>query len=571
MAIMIPAKPKDFNSGSLEDVMFEALELIPDDYYVFHSFRIVTETEGVLRESETDFVIYNRKKGIICLEAKAGQVTYKDGYWLYGNGIIMHNGGPFNQASSNKWKLKSYIEESRQKDILHKCKLLHAVWFPSISDEKLRTICLPSDVDIKIIMTKSALANPQKYIDEIFELKLPNNIITNLSDKESKQLIQNILCPSFSVFPTASLDVDIKKIVFHRLLKEQTGILKYLSEQRSAVINGAAGTGKTMIAIEKAKMHANKGEKVLFLCYNNLLKNYLANNYEHENISFYTIDGLACKLCKTDKTDYSKLKSVLEDIYLSNTFEYQHIIIDEGQDFGKELIEESEIIQLLKDIVIDNDSNNTFYIFYDKLQLIQGKSIPKYISEADCKLTLYKNCRNTENIAITSMRPLTERKPKLFEGCVKGKPAVMHFCNKESLVINELDKIIAQLKDKGLNDIIILTCKSEEKSLISAYCENGYYKNIRFTTCRKFKGLESDAVILIDISKDLFSDENVLLFYVGTSRARINLDIITSLENNECNDILRNVFGLGKVSKRPKKDLAAALSSLCDIVKEEVC
>lgn len=568
MAVMIPEKPRMFSEASLENIMFESLAALPDDYYVFHSFKIVTETEGVFHESETDFVIFNRKKGIICIEAKAGQVAYKAGDWVYGNGVIMHNGGPFKQASLSKWKLKSYIEKSKCQSILPKCKMLHAVWFPSLSDEAVNGINLPSDADKKIIMTKSAIENPEPYVDAIFRLELPNGISTNLSEIESKQLIQNILCPAFSVFPTASMDADIKKIAFHRLLKEQAGILNYLSEQRSAVINGVAGTGKTMIAAEKARIHGNSGEKVLFLCYNSQLKNYLADNYKHDNISFYTIDGLACKLCNTGNANYAKLKSVLEDMYLSNNFPYQHIIIDEGQDFGKELIEETDIIQLLEDIILEDDGNSSFYIFYDKLQLIQGKALPKYIAEADCKLTLYKNCRNTENIAITSMRPFTDRKPKLFDGCIKGKPSVIHFCNNDNLVVIELNKVIDQLKSKGIKDIVILTCKTEENSKIAAYSKGGYYNKIKFTTCRKFKGLEADAVILIDIDKECFYDDNVLLFYVGTSRARINLDIIASLDKDECNNILSSVFKMNKTSKRPQKDFATVLSALCEIPTE---
>ena len=59
----------------------------------------------------------------------------------------------------------------------------------------------------------------------------------------------------------------------------EEGILNFLEEQKTAVINGAAGTGKTLVAIEKAKRHACKGEKVLFLRYNNLLKTHLAEHY----------------------------------------------------------------------------------------------------------------------------------------------------------------------------------------------------------------------------------------------------------------------------------------------------
>ena len=51
--------------------------------------------------------------------------------------------------------------------------------------------------------------------------------------------------------------------------------------------------------------------------------------------------------------------------------------------------------------------------------------------------------------------------------------------------------------------------------------------SVFFTTARKFKGLEADVVILVDVDESAFSnEENKRLFYVGASRAKHNLDII---------------------------------------------
>lgn len=566
---MIPNKPHQFEPASQEGLMFDALKLLSDDYYVFHSFRITSVKDNILRESETDFVVFNRHLGILCIEAKAGQVKYENGYWYYACGEPMHNGGPFNQASSNKYKLIHYIEKSSFSAILSRCKFLHAVWFPAVSDSKLRTMILPSEADKTIILTKEALEGPQKYIERVFETELPNGITTNLSEYEEKKIIREIFCPQFNIFPTASFDNDLKKIVFHRLLKEQSGILNFLSEQKSAVINGAAGTGKTMIAVEKAHRHAINGEKVLFLCYNNQLKRYLAENYSEANVDYYTIAGLACKMCSTPTPDYSKLKNRLEEMYLSESFPYQHVIVDEGQDFGIDVIDEEDILQQIKEIITDTKpENGTFYVFYDKLQMIQADHMPSFIEDADCKLTLYRNCRNTENIATTSLRPVTGRKPLLLEGCVKGTPAKLRFCTSDESVLAQINSSIDELKAEGYSDIVILTCKTENESVIFDKCKDGKYRNkYRFTTCRKFKGLEADAVILIDVDGNTFNSKNVLVFYVGTSRAKLKLDIITKLSDENCVDILVNNLDYKSKIRKPKKELASALNSIGSVEK----
>ena len=570
MAIMIPEKPHTFEAASQEGLMFDALSLLPDDYCVFHSFRIIEVRDDVFYESETDFLIFNKNKGILCLEAKAGLVKYQNGSWYYASGIPMHNGGPFNQASSNKWKLLKYIESCKMYNIVEHCKFLHGVWFPSISQDVLRTMSLPPEADKRIILTKEALSDPEPFIDAIFSIDLPNRVQTSLSEVESRRLVREVLCPQFNVFPSASFDSDLKKIVFHRLLREQAGILNFLDEQRTAVINGAAGTGKTMIAIEKAHRHAAAGEKVLFLCYNVMLKNFLAENYARENIDFYTISGLACKLCMTSVPDYSKLKAKLEDMYLSESFPYQHVIIDEGQDFGLNDIEEADILDSIRMIISDTDSlNGTFYVFYDRLQLVQAKRIPHFINDADCRLTLYRNCRNTENIATTSLRPFSDRKPKLFDDSVKGAPAKFYFCSNETSAIKCVDTILENIRASGEKDVVILTCKTEDSSILKSRVVDGMYqKKYRFSTCRKFKGLEADAIVIVDLDGSTFSHDNIQLYYVGTSRARIQLEIVTTLSDDECKDILIDCLHVQQKIKRPKRDLSSALNGIGIMINE---
>lgn len=540
MAKMIPDIPKEFDPRSREGIMFEELSELPQDYYVFHSFEIVSIRGNVITESETDFVIFHPKKGIICLEAKAGQVMFENGFWQYGSGKRMKHNGPYIQAKRNKWKLSDYMNEHGLEYENEHCKKLHAVWFPDVPSSKFQGHHLPGEGDINITLTQDAFGNIENCIEKLFEYDGQDRRTTCLSERDTKRILERVLAPAFNLISLQEIERERTRSVFKRMLKEQVALLNYLEEQNNAIINGLAGTGKTVMAVEKARRHAEKNENVLFLCYNSFLKEHLKETYPYPHVAYYTIDGLACKLCDTRQPDYNLLKDNLEDMFCEGSFPYQHVIIDEGQDFGKSELEEEAIIDLLKANVIEEESKKgTFYLFYDKNQMIQAKKVPKYIEDADCKLTLYRNCRNTENIALTSLRLLgSDKSPKLFPGAVMGDLPEIGFCKTKEETIELLNSEISKYIDAGYSNVTILTCKTEESSIVSEYCKDSKYNYkrgyVKFTTCRKFKGLESDVIIVIDIGKDTFDTQGEQLMYVGTSRARFKLSCIVNMTEEEC-------------------------------------
>lgn len=565
MAIMYPERPKEFSINSKEDLMFEALSKLPDTYYIFHSFKIVKVIDNKIYESETDFVIFNPQKGILCIEAKAGNVKYEEGKWMYGSDILMSHDGPYHQASNNKWKLSMLIKKYRLEYLLNKCKLLHAVWFPSIPKHKLEEVSLPPEADLRITLTSESIDNIEEDVSKIFDIQLPNNVKTELDTKETNLILNRILAPHFNLISIPEIKLNHKRQVFKKMLNEQICLLNYLEEQNNAIINGMAGTGKTVMALEKARRHSINNEKVLFLCYNYYLKEYLKSNFEYENVDFMTIDGLACKLTNNSKPDYELLNEVLIEMYDRGIFPYKHVIIDEGQDFGKYDIEEEEILDLLKANVIDNERiDGTFYLFYDKNQMIQSHKMPSFISEADCKLTLYKNCRNTINIARTSLRFLGNNKnPKMYDGALIGEQADMYYATDIEESIHTLNYVIDKLEEEKYENIQILTCKTEDTSIIKNECIDGKYsyrgKKYPFTTCRKYKGLEAESVILIDIDEELMREEIEQLLYVGASRAKYKLNIIANLNEDKCG-ILLEKYGYKK-DRKPYKSLATLFNS----------
>lgn len=592
MAHMIPPVPKEYDERSDEGAVFKALQKLPDDYYVFHSVKGTVVENDVVYERELDFVVANAKKGILCIEAKNGSNIGFDGRnWRYSRGDIMHHDGPYNQIATAKRviisKIKCHPNEEVRK-LFSKCKVLHAVFFFRVPESKFMDMArlgLPEDADPKITLFAEDMINPTKKIAEIFTLKTPAQVKytvdeTKLTDDEFQLLLDTVLCPAFNLIPSPKAK-DIAMIdQMNQLLHEQYRLLDFLEEQNSAVINGAAGTGKTMIAVEKARRHSINGEKVLFLCYNRLLCDYLIKTHsrsdvkayrtQFKNVDFMTISKLAKE--KTGNfTDFDGLLRWVEECYGDiESFGYKHVIIDEGQDFGlinnqlginRDTAKKNcSIIDAMQEVVLSG--GGTFYLFYDKYQMIQGGAGAEYelldcIQDCDCKLTLHCNCRNTKEIAKTSVSPLKDKKNKAImptTACAWFTPIkpVMHIVKDDTAAISELNKILKKYQDDELKNITILTpgiieysciadLLDEEESVegYNTYSFDGRHYNV--TTCIKFKGLESDAIVMLDLNKDSFGGKKGLEFYVGTSRAKIRLDLVCNIIPADYRNIVREL------------------------------
>lgn len=59
-----------------------------------------------------------------------------------------------------------------------------------------------------------------------------------------------------------------------------------------------------------------------------------------------------------------------------------------------------------------------------------------------------------------------------------------------------------------------------------------------FTTCRKSKGLEADAIVITDIDKRVLTTDAAKVFSVRASRARLYLSLLCQLSEDGCVETL---------------------------------
>ena len=548
MAIMCPSTPMECDPFSREEVIFEILrDGLPDSYYVFHSLTIVFYDDfHRRRQRECDFLIFHPEKGILCIEAKAGHPCYRNREWFYGSGEKMKD-GPFAQVDSFMRDMVKYVIRKKPfGDVMDRCKYLSAVWFPSVSRSELNSMELPTEALREMIICKDDAPQIETVIERMYALNV-GAVNTALSPMDVKNLLYHTFAPEFKLVAITTMEHENAVMTFSRLLEEQNALLDYLDEQDRAAINGMAGTGKTLMAVEKAKRHAANGDRVLFLCYNTMLKDHLRETYPIPGVDYHTLDGYARSVCGETSEPMRSLEAYLSQCDKDKAFPYRHIIIDEGQDFGRESTEQCGIIDLLQLLVLDNDYNpGTFYIFYDKNQLVQCNVIPSAITDADCRLTLYRNCRNTMHIAKTAASILRTEKPlRLKENPVTGETPELYAATDPETLRRAVDDCLRRNLAAGLTDTVILTCATEKRSMLvesdNQRCYEYEGRKFLFTTCPRFKGLEADAVILIDADAPSFSLTGSQLAYVGASRARYRLSIVTNLSKAECAVLLEGM------------------------------
>ena len=570
MAIMIPGMEtkEDFNSSGGELLLYELLQQLPDDYYVFHSTRWNEQrrrneysARKYVQWGEADFTIFHPSYGFIVFEVKDGLISFsRERGWIQTN---RSNGmdktiDPMDQAERSKYYFLDRIKARFGGQSPYT--FCSAVWFTA-GDRANIEGNLPLNYKEEIVLWGNDLqsvAAAEMAIRRIYRFYDVRKVEPS---EEMTSKVLDILTPEFGVVQTMRSRTLAAKALFRRMTTEQMYLLDYLEEQEEAAIHGVAGTGKTVLAVQKAKSLAQT-DHVLFLCFNRFLKAHLEETCpDSTNISFFTLDGLVGAFTGAFSQSPDERADVMSEFLMEwdeDELPFKHIVVDEGQDFA------DIHLQLLHDIAQAHHGN--FYVFYDRNQFVQGLRYPEWLDKMDCRLVLSRNCRNTKEIAITSTRPIgidenriKMRRESTVDAVIKPN---LFFIEDKSTLKEYLGRLIRKYIAAGLagTDIVVLSMKPEGKSILTEddFRLPGSYmlkkdKNsngILFTTVRKFKGLEAMAVICIDIDSETFeNDRNRNVFYVGTSRAMSYLDLITTISPEE---LAATITGNDSYHKRPQ-------------------
>jgi hypothetical protein len=348
-----------------------------------------------------------------------------------------------------------------------------------------------------------------------------------------------------------------------QLTQEQFDSLDLLEEDPRCLFEGAAGTGKTMLALEYARRSARSGLSVLMVCFNRLLGDWLEKETANANFPKALTAGRYFKLLRHTIMQSSLAKDFIEkEENEEPALLYDRIYGDFGtfgiEEMGKnyDMLIVDEAQDLLRPGVLDGFSawlkgglaGGRWAIFGDfQRQAIFGRSsanemktLLKERAPHFATGRLRQNCRNTRSIGeetalLSGFHTLPYR-----VGQIAGLAVDYRYYDSPENQCSALVDVIRRLMADGVkaSDIVVLSHNRLENSGITecngaadfklmeaTYVGRSRVPIIRFATIQAFKGMESPVVVVCDVSK-VSETEPQSLLYVAMSRARSQLTVL---------------------------------------------
>lgn len=552
MARMIPESfPASTESGA-ERRVYQALEGVDGSYTVLHDVAWLGRGEHEGTQGQCDFLVLHPSRGALVVEVKGGTPHRSDdGQWQSSGARGEFSiEDPFAQANRSKFALRDYV---RSCGIRATADALwgHAVWFP---DASAPADCGPNSHPA-LTLDYGANSAPEPALRRAFDYWAGRQRHPQMG----AEALDRVVCAlGRSVKLTVPLAVTFQQEaeVERRLTEEQYRFLSAIDRQRHVVISGPAGSGKTMLAIEQCRRFAAAGLETLYTCFNRRLADWANGQLSKpDGITVDTFHGLVDTLAaeagvvlppreERDSNFFDdRAAEVLFEIATDDGPRFDAVVIDEAQDFHDWWLTALEA--LLRE-------GGREVIFLDSNQQIFSRRARASLLDESLRLTV--NCRTTKAIH-TALRPFATGDITDCTG-PEGRPPKRVRDTSDRNEAREVQRELFHLThDEGvaLNRIVILTPRREtshwkEAQKLGNFAltwndERDEKSRVLCATIQAFKGMESDVVLLTEMSR-VHESQVSQMWYTALSRARLHV-VIFDEKLNAAGDQHEGIGGTG--------------------------
>lgn len=555
MPILIPENPNFKNNRAEEKVWKQLKKDLPSDVYLFHSVRITEDNS----DQEADLVIIWPNKGIAFIEIKGGYIQANaDGTFVQGSGKKKQSIDPVSQIHDSMYAITDWIH--RYTSMKSAYPQTFMVAFP---DALLSRKYQNSKIRRSQIIDKDEIQSVVDRVRNAIETRTGYSISPNSDDcARIADTLKATIVDETDVASLATI-IDQRTEMVEQYVQENERLLDFVCDIRRYQVKGAAGTGKTALALTQARRLKRQGLKVAFLCYSKILTASIRHRIEDwpksERIdvvsTFHHLgDVWGVDIPNDAENDYwgeafgTQFLAIAQNAGSETKFDA--VVIDEAQDFAENWW--TVVPHLLR-----SPDSGRIYAFGDDSQEIFGRqnsALPDLIP-----LKLHVNLRNADPIAEFASQISSESTSTL--GIVGPEVYFVELPEDSSEydTITSGDEVVEYLRDfYQPKHVTLLTTKSrhpvhkaQAEADVDRYIRSLWGESeIFYGTVSGFKGLERNCVVLV--VNGVHANQTLKeILYTGITRARDLLVIVSKRSS------LEQVFDRATIESLKKIQLEA--------------
>ncbi|WP_435593284.1 NERD domain-containing protein [Nocardia sp. bgisy118] len=459
----------------------------PEYSVAFHSVNLRSHAHK--QQAEADFVILWRGV-VVVVEVKGGGIRKHSGAWW---SVDRHgewhklSESPMTQAQSAMFALRDILREEGLGWFAHEAVVItpdidappHSIgWSPThwFAKNEMTVAGLRAALDAVVAGARSA----------------PGNV-----KKASAKGLMERLFGEFTRMPVVDAQRGAILEEQNKATEEQARVLASLARNQRMFVFGGAGTGKSLVLAEAAKLEADAGRSVLITFHSHALADLFA-----PLVAGRTIDVLPFDRLTGDKR-------------------YEAVLVDEAQDLMT-----ADAMDRLDTVIAGGRAKGRWRMFLDPNNQahVDGRfdqDTFDLIADEAPSFDLSRNVRNTKAIVDVVQGYL---------GADVGDPGIVHgekiqwHWTDQTFGVTEAARIARELASEGAarKDIWIIS--------VSGRTQQMPLDSFMVKHPKQTKGLEVEHVIVCDLPID-FDDTAVAAFYVSITRARVSLHIVATQDD----------------------------------------
>lgn len=556
MARMLPLHIGEDNSSSAERELFEEFrDACPDDWTVLHSLDVARRWKDK-PFGEADFVVLVPGAGILCLEAKSFVYRDADGMWHY-----QHNGpgttkSPFDQANGAMYAIMQWLKSRGGPEVLAAAAVI-------VPDVDVRVD--GSDSTDSIEWSSWQLIDRSRYRSCSLEqhvlkcLDAQRGLLSSPPEpltREDSARITRMLRAEVECYESPRDRIEHAAIEARRYTDEQFQVLDHFSANERFVVDGLAGTGKTLLAIEIVRRAVGEGKRVLLGCFNNMLGDWLEAETAPlgELCTARTIHSYMREVAghrgaiPGDDTDYWEQTLPTEAFdMLAGRDEppFDMIVLDEAQD----ILANDCYIEVLDAALVGGLARGRWVFLGDfAKQAIyrpldgSAQELPaRHIGYTPPIVRLDKNCRNTPRVSHAAAILADFLDGQGYRETLReddGREPIVLYYDGAKTRVKQLVRALDAVHSEGFKpgEIVVLSRRSRHNHSARQIDSTPWKDRLRpldqagesyagYDSIYRFKGREAPAVVICDVDelsewREGTTEADVRgLLYVGVTRA----------------------------------------------------